>query len=70
VRGLELGRAGAAINLNCAIVAICGEVATLLASLSVPTFTGQRSVPHPNAAEADASSMMAPKTVRHILSSP
>ena len=62
----ELGRAGAAIDLNCAMVVTCGEVATFLASLSAPTFTGQRSVPHANAAEADASSMMAPKTSRRI----
>jgi hypothetical protein len=52
------------------MVVTCGEVATFLASLSVPTFTDQRSVPHANAAEADASIMIAPKTARRILFPP
>jgi hypothetical protein len=50
------------------MVASFGEVATFLGSLSVPIFTGQRSVPHASAALPDARSAINPKIVtRSIL---
>src|SRR5438067_104936 len=61
------GCAGATIDPSWAMVVGLGRFATLIASLSVPVFTGHLSVPHANAAEPDTSKAMAPKIARPIV---
>ena len=62
------GSAGpAAIDINPAMLLALDRFATLLASLSVPVFTGHLSVPHANAGEPDTSSTMAPQNAGRIV---